>query len=86
MIQVNFDNNKKCSFGLFAEDTIFKEIVSVEIKKATHSNIPTKIIRGNADLFSFFVSNGYKKTVTTFLFLSSLKLPVVTPAHKKIKA
>ena len=55
MIKETFDSSKTFSFDLVSSDTIFKEIVSLDTKKATHSNdVPTKIVKANADLFSIF--------------------------------
>ena len=71
MIKETFDSSKTFSFDLISSDTIFKEIVSLDTKKATHSNdVPTKIVKANADLFSIFASN-------------VLKLADVKPVHKK---
>ena len=86
MIKETFDSNKSFSFDLVSSDTIFKEI-SLDTKKATHSNdVPTKIVKANADLFSIFVSNAFNESVISCDFLSVLKLADVTPVHKKIKA
>ena len=53
MIKETFDSSKTFSIDLVLSDTIFKEIVSLDTKKATHSNdVPTKIVKANADLFS----------------------------------
>ena len=87
MIKETFDNNKTFLFDLVLFDTIFKEIVSLVTKKATWSNdVPTKIVKANADLFSIFVSNAFNESVISCDFLSVLKLADVTPVHKKIKA
>ena len=56
MIKETFDNDKAFSFDLVSPDTIFKEIVSLDTNKSTHRNdVPTKIVKANADLFSIFV-------------------------------
>ena len=53
MIKETFDSSKTFSIDLVSSDTIFKEIVSLDTKKASHSNdVPTKIVKANADLFS----------------------------------
>ena len=84
MIKDKFGYNKTFSFDFVSSDTIFKEIVSLDTNKATHSNdIPTKLIKTNADLFSIFVSNAYNESVTSCIFLSHLKLADITPAHKR---
>ena len=83
MIKETFDSNKTFSFDLVSSDTIFKEILSLDTKKATHSNdVPTKIVKANADLFSIFVSNAFDESVIFCKFLSILKLADVTPADK----
>ena len=65
-------------------DTVFKEIVSLDTNKSTHSNdVPTKIVKANADLFSNFVSKAFNKSVISCIFLSVLKTADITPAHKK---
>ena len=55
MIKETFDSNKPFSFDLVSSDTIFKEILSLDTKKATHNNdVPTKVVKANADLFSIW--------------------------------
>ena len=84
MIKETFDSSKTFSFDLVSSDTIFKEIVSLDTKKATHSNdVPTKIVKANADLFSIFVSNAFNESVVSCKFLFVLKLVDVKPVHKK---
>ena len=74
---------KTFSFDLVSCDTIFKKIVSLNTKKTTHSNdVPAKIVKANADLFSIFVSNAFDESVIFCKFLSILKLADVTPADK----
>ena len=84
MIKETFDSNKTFSFDLVSSDTIFKEILSLDTKKATHSNdVPTKIVKANADLFSIFVSNAFNESVISGIFLSVLKLANIKPIHEK---
>ena len=84
MVKETFDSNKTFSFDLVSSDTIFKEILSLDTKKATHSNdVPTKIVKANADLFSIFVSNAFNESVISCKFLAVLKLADVEPVHKK---
>ena len=71
MIKETFDNDKAFSFDLVSPDTIFKEIVSLDTNKSTHRNdVPTKIVKANADLFSIFVFNTFNKPVISCMFLS----------------
>ena len=84
MIKETFDSNKTFSFDLVSSDTIFKEILSLDTKKATHSNdVSTKIVKANADLFSIFVSTAFNESVISGKFLSVLKLADVKPVHQK---
>ena len=60
MIKETFDNDQTFSFDLVSPDTIFKEIVSLHTNKSLRSNdVPTKIVKTNADLFLNFISNGF---------------------------
>ena len=80
MIKETFDINKTFSFNLVSSDTIFKEILSLDTKKATHSNdVPTKIVKANANLFSIFVSNAFNESVI------SLKLLIVFHMTLKLR-
>ena len=84
MIKETFDSNKKFSFDLVSSDTLFKEILSLDTKRATHiDDVPTKTVKANADYFSIFVSNAFNESVISCKFLSELKLPDVKPVHKK---
>ena len=84
MIKETFDSNKTFSFDLVSSDTFFKEILSLDTKKATHSiDKPTKIVKENVNLFPIFVSNPFNESVLSFKFLSELKLADVKPLHKK---
>ena len=54
MIKEIFDSNKTFAFIIVSSDIISEEIVSLDTKKATHSNdVPTKSVKANADLFRF---------------------------------
>ena len=88
MIKETFDSNKTFSFDLVSSDTTFKEILSLDTKKATRSNdVPSKIVKANADLLSILVSNAFNESVISGKFLSALKLADVKQVHKKkIKA
>ena len=84
MIKETFDSSKTFSFDLVSSDTIFKEIVSLDAKKATHSNdVPTKIVKANADLFSIFASNVFNESVISCKFLSVLNWLMLNQSIKK---
>ena len=70
MIKETFASNKTFSFNLVSSDTIFKEIIPLDTKKATNSNdVPTNIVKANADLNSIFVSNVLNESVISYKFL-----------------
>ena len=72
------------TFDLISSDIIFKEIASLDTKKARHSNdLPTKTVKANADLFSIFASNAFNESAILCKFLSVLKLADIKPVHKK---
>ena len=51
MIKETFDSITTFSFDLVSSETIFKEIVSLDTKKAAHSNdVPAKVVKANVDL------------------------------------
>ena len=52
-------------------------------KVSQDTEIPTKIIKGNADLFSDFLLSDFNNLFTTSIFPSSLKQAIITPAFKK---
>ena len=48
--------NSRFSFSFIEKKYILKEIKNLQIKKATQdSDIPTKLIRNNSDLFVYFI-------------------------------
>ena len=84
MIKETFDSHKRFSFDLVSSNTIFREIVSPDTIKPTHSyDVPTKIVKANADLFSIFASNAFNEFAISCKFMSVLKLADVKPVHKK---
>ena len=61
-----------------------KEIVSLDTNKSTHSNnVPTKIVKASADLFSNFVSNAFHKSFISCTFFAIVKSAAIIPVHKK---
>ena len=78
MINETFDNDKTFSFDLVSPGTIFKEIVSLDTNKSTHSKL-TKIAKSNGDLFS--ISNAFNKSLISCIFLSILKSADIAPVH-----
>ena len=76
-------NRKQCS--LFSFSHVDKEeILSLDLTKVSQdTDIPTKIIKDNADIFSDFLLSGFNNSITTFIFPSSLKQAILTTVFMK---
>ena len=62
----------------------FKELSNPNINKATqNTNIPTKIIKENSDIFGDFIFSNFNCCINTSLYPSLLKRADITPVHKK---
>ena len=63
---------------------IEKEIIKIDVNKASQrSDIPTKVIKENIDIFGDFIGKSYNNTIKASQFYQNLKLADITPAHKK---
>ena len=84
MIKETFDSNKTFSFDLVSSDTIFKEIVSLDNKKATHSNdYQPRLLKQMLICFQFLHLMLLMNLPFSCIFPSVLKLADVKPVHKK---
>ena len=60
------------------------EIRLLKLNKASqYSDIPTKIIKENSDIFSSFICESINNSIKSSIFPSCLKHADVTPLHKK---
>ena len=70
-------NRKQCSLFSFShvdKEEILKEILSLDSSKVSQdTDIPIKILKDNADIFSDFFLSGFNNSITTSIFPSSLK-------------
>ena len=74
------------SFVEVDQKEIEKEILSMDVNKASQgSDIPTKIVKENVDIFGSFVCTSFKNTIKLSNFYENLKYADVTPLHKKGK-
>ena len=70
IIKERLGSNKTFSFDLVSSDIIFKKILSLDTKKAMHSNdVVTKIIKANAYFFLIFVSNAFNESAISGISL-----------------
>ena len=81
------ENSNVCSpfsFEPVSLDEIIKETLNLDASKATQkSDIPTKIIKQNQDIFSEFIFENVNNMIDTDIYPEQLKWAVVKPAHKK---
>ena len=80
-------NRKQCSFFSFShldKAENLKEILGLDSPKVSQdTDIPTKIIKDDADIFSDFLLSGFNNSITTFIFPSSLKQAILTTVFMK---
>ena len=63
---------------------ILKELNNLNINEATqNTNIPTKIIKENSDIFGDFIFSNLNCCINTSSYPSLLKRADITPVHKK---
>ena len=72
------------SFKNVQEEEILKELNNLNINKATqNTDIPTKIIQENSDIFGDFIFSNFNCYINTSSYPSLLKRADITPVHKK---
>ena len=66
------------------KEEILKELNNLNINKATqNTDIPTKIIKENSDIFGDFIFSNLNCCINTSSYPSLLKRADITPVHKK---
>ena len=74
------------SFVEVNEPDIEKEILNLNGNKASqNSDIPTKVIKGNSDIFRSFLCTNFNSSIKTCKFSQCRKLADITPLYKKGK-
>ena len=72
------------SFKNFQKEEILKELNNLNINKAAqNTDIPTKIIKENSDIFGDFIFSNLNCCINTSSYQSLLKRKDVTPVHEK---
>ena len=80
------ENNltKQLSFKYISKSYVEREILNLDVSEASQdSDIPTKIIKMNADLFAEVLCNVINRSLEVGEFPSGMKLANVTAVHKK---
>ena len=80
-----FCNSKShFSFKNVQKEEILNELNNQNINKATqNTDIPTKIIKENSDIFGDFIFSNFNCCINTSSYPSLLKRAYITPVHKK---
>ena len=83
-IKKNCNLGSSFSFSQVECGEIMKKINNLKTNKATQStDIPTKLIKENSDIFGDFIFGNYNNCVSYSFFPNSLKNAIITPVHKK---
>ena len=83
-IKKNCNSGLSFSFSQVERHEIMKEINNLKTNKATQStDIPTKLIKENSDIFGDFIFGNYNNCVSSSIFSNFLKNAIITPVHKK---
>ena len=85
IVAINENNlAKQFSFKYIPKSDVEREILNLDVSKASQdSDIPTKIIKINADIFAEVLCNVFSRSLEVGEFPSGMKLVNVTPVHKK---
>ena len=84
VIKENCTCKSNFNFSFPEKVDILKEIKMLQSNKGTqNTNTPTKLIKGNADIFVEFILISLSKCIEQPVFPSKLKLVNIKPVHKK---
>ena len=76
---------KQFSFQPFPKSKIKKKILNLDNSKACQeSDILTKVIKANSDIFADILYEVFNRSLKVGTFPSSMKLADVTPVYKKV--
>ena len=83
-IKRNLKSGPVFNFNHITKEDVIKEIKNLDASKASQEDdIPTKIIKGNSDIFSNFTYQSFNNKIDVCIFPTSLKLANITPVYKK---
>ena len=83
-IKENCTSKSNFNFSFVEKVEILKEIKMLQSNEATqNTDIPTKLIKDNVDIFAEFVFTSFNKCTEQAVFPLRLKLTHVIPVHKK---
>ena len=84
IIKENCNSSTSFNFSFVDKEDILKEIKNLKANKATqNTDIPTKLIKENSDIFVDFIFENLNDSISQSVFPSALKLANITPVQKK---
>ena len=79
-----YKNNSIFTFSHVTKEEVLKEIGNLDTTKSSQdTDIPTKVIKQNSDIFASFICKTFNNMVDSSTFPAALKLAHITPAFKK---
>ena len=80
----NISKNNSFSFQKVSYEDVLKEIQNFDASKACQdTDVPTKIIKGNSDIFGNFTYQNFNDAINNDVFFKILKNANVSPVFKK---
>ena len=77
--------NKYFKFNSISKTEIETKISNTDSSKACQdSNIPTRVIKSNSDIFTDALYSKFNRSLETSVFPSSMKLGNATPVNRKV--
>ena len=78
-----YRENKSFNFKTIKQDDVLKNIKSLDISKTSQNgDVPMKIIKENAELFTDFINSALNEAIQSGNFHSCLKWAGLTPIFK----
>ena len=79
-----YKNNSIFTFSHITKEEVLKEIGNLDTTKSSQdTDIPTKIIKQNSDIFASFICKSFNNMIDSSTFPAPLKLAHITPVFKK---
>ena len=79
-----YKNNSIFIFSYVTKEDVLKEVRNLDTTKSSQdTDIPTKIIKQNSDIFVSFICKSFNNMIDSSTFPAALKLAHVTPVFKK---
>ena len=83
-IKEQCNTNLYFSFSQIGHDEIMKELNNLDTNKTIqNTDIPTKLIKENSDIFANFIFENLNNCISHSIFPTSMKHAIITPVHKK---